>query len=124
MAGEQLALWKLHCKLGLQRHIDDKMCFTQIAEQKVQVTSGKDMYQLEQSKRDHQKRIYNQMELVHDTADAHELHWEANKYKEPRRFFHWFSQVHHPQPAPCPPASASLSTKPKGFLPYYTILTQ
>ena len=39
LTGEQLALWKLHYKLGLQQHIDDRVFFAQIADQKVQVTS-------------------------------------------------------------------------------------
>ena len=61
LTGEQLALWKLHYKSGLQQHIDDKVFFAQIADQKIKVTSWEDMYQLEQSKCDQQKQIYRLM---------------------------------------------------------------
>ena len=83
LTGKQLALWKLHYKLGLQQHIDDKVFVAQIPDQKVQATTWKDMDQLEQAKYDRKKQIYNHMELIHDAADARELHWEATKYNTP-----------------------------------------
>ena len=82
---------ELHYKLGLQQHIDDRVFFAQIADQKVQVTSWKDMYQLEQAKYDRKKQIYKRIELINNTADARELHWEANKHNEPCPFYHWFT---------------------------------
>ena len=46
LTGEQLALWKLHYKLGLQQHIDDKVFLAQIADQKAKTTTWKEMYEL------------------------------------------------------------------------------
>ena len=75
LTGEQLALWKVHYKLGLQQHIDDRVFFAQIADQKAQVTRWRDMYQLEQAKYDRKKQIYKRMELINNAADARELHF-------------------------------------------------
>ena len=107
LTGKQLALWKLHYKLGFQQHIDDKVFFAQIADQKVQVISWKDMYQLEQAKYDRKKQIYKRMELINNAADARELHWEANKHKEPHPFYHWFTRVDHPAPTNPSPQSSN-----------------
>ena len=47
LTGEQLAFWKLHYKLGLQQHIDDRVFRAHIADQKVKITTWKEMYQLD-----------------------------------------------------------------------------
>ena len=52
LTGEQLALWKLHYKLDLQQHIDDRVFLAQIADQKVKTTTWEEMYQLDYSRRD------------------------------------------------------------------------
>ena len=60
------------------------------------------------------------MELINNAADARELHWEANKHKEPQPFYHWFAHVHHPSSAESDQQSATstvLSTTPQGLLP-------
>ena len=46
LTGEQLALWKLHYKLGLQQHIDDRVFLSQMADQKAKTTTWKEMYEL------------------------------------------------------------------------------
>ena len=80
---EQLAQWKLHYKLGLQQHIDDKIFFSQIADQKIRTTHWDTMYRIEQCRRDRQKQVHDRMELINNATDARELHWKANKHKEP-----------------------------------------
>ena len=60
------------------------------------------------------------MEIIHNAADACELHWEADKYKEPRLFYHWSAKVHHPtstESAQQSSTSTLLSTTPSGLLP-------
>ena len=52
LTGEQLAKWKLHHKLGLQQHIDDRVFFPQVADQKMSTTHWDTMYRIEQCKRD------------------------------------------------------------------------
>ena len=60
------------------------------------------------------------MELINNAADAPELHWEANKHKEPRPFYHWFARVQHPSSAKSDQqttTSTILSTTPQGLVP-------
>ena len=61
------------------------------------------------------------MELINNAADARELHWEANKHKEPRPFYHWFAHVQHPSSAESDQQSTMstvLSTTPQGLVPH------
>ena len=56
-----------------------------------------------------------------NAADARELHWEANKHKEPRPFYHWFACVQHPSSAESDQQSTTstvLSTTPQGLVPH------
>ena len=46
------ALWKLHYKLGLQQHIDDRVFLAQMAEQKAKATTWKEMYDLNHANHD------------------------------------------------------------------------
>ena len=78
------------------------------------------MYRIEQCRHDGQKQTHDRMELINNAADARELHWEANKHKEPRPFYHWFARVHHPSSAESDQQSTTstvLSTTPQGLLP-------
>ena len=52
LTGEQLALWKLHYKLGLQQHIDDRVFLAKISDQKAKTTTWKEMYNLNHANRD------------------------------------------------------------------------
>ena len=121
LTGKQLALWKLHYKLDLQQHIDDRVFLAQIADQKVKTTTWKEMYQLDHSRRDRMQQMERRLQEKQDAAEARELHWEANKHKEPRPFYHWFAQVHHPPSAESAQQSSTstiLSTTPQGLLPH------
>ena len=100
--------------------IDERVFFAQIADQKVSTTRWDTMYRIERRKHDCQNQIHDQMELIDDAADACELHWTANKYKEPRPFYHLFAKVHHPtstESAQQSSTSTLLSTTPYGLLP-------
>ena len=70
LTAEQFALWKLHYKLGLQQHIDDKVFFAQTADEKARATNWKHMFQLEQCKREWLQQIHKRMERIHDEAEA------------------------------------------------------
>ena len=62
-----------------------------------------------------------QLQERQDAAEDRELHWEANKLKEPRLFYHWFAQVHHPPSAESAQHSSTstiLSTTPKCLIPH------
>ena len=79
------------------------------------------MYRIEQCRRDRQNQVHDRMELINNAADARELHWEANKHTEPRPFYHWFAQVHHPPSAESAQQSSTstiLSTTPQGLIPH------
>ena len=70
LTGEQLALWKLHHKLDLQKHIDDKVFLAQIADQKVKTTTWKEMYKLDHSKCDWIQQMERQLQERQDAAEA------------------------------------------------------
>ena len=57
LTGEQLTLWKLHYKLDIQQHIDDKVFLSQIADQKAKTTTWKEMFELDYCRHDRQKQM-------------------------------------------------------------------
>ena len=50
------------------------------------------MYELDYRRCDRQKQMDRRLQERQDAAEARELHWEANKHKEPRPFYHWFAK--------------------------------
>ena len=86
LTGEQLALWKLHYKLDLQQHINDKVFLAQIADQKAKTTTWKEMYELDYRRHDRQKQMDRRLQERQDAAEARELHWEATNIQNLDRF--------------------------------------
>ena len=70
LTGEQLALWKLHYKLDLQQHIDDKVFLAQIADQKFKTTTWKEMYKLDPSRCDRIQQMERRLQEKQDAAEA------------------------------------------------------